>query len=33
MRGERRLLGVGEFLVSWAARRLPAEVRDERRRE
>jgi hypothetical protein len=33
MRGERRLLGVGRFLVARAARRLPAAARDERRRE
>ncbi len=33
MKGERWLLGVGECLVGLAARRLPAAVRDERRRE
>jgi hypothetical protein len=33
MRGERWLLGGGEYLVGRAARRLPAEVREERCRE
>ena len=33
MRGERRLLRAGEFLVGFAARGLPARIRDERQRE
>lgn len=33
MKGERRLLRVGEYLVGHACRRLPAGVRDERYRE
>ena len=33
MRGERRLLRIGEYLIGRAARLLPAEMRDERRRE
>jgi hypothetical protein len=33
MRGERCLLSAGDLLVDLAARRLPAAVRDERRRE
>jgi hypothetical protein len=33
MRGERRLLRIGEYLIGRAARLLPAEIRDERRRE
>jgi DivIVA domain-containing protein len=33
MRGERRLLRIGEYLIARACRRLPAEARDERYRE
>ena len=33
MRGERALLGIGEYLVGRACRRLPREIRDERYRE
>ena len=33
MRGERRLLRAGEYLVGRAGRRLPRDVRDERCRE
>ena len=33
MRGERRLLRLGEYLVGRACRRLPREVREERCRE
>jgi DivIVA domain-containing protein len=33
MRGERRLLRIGEYLIGHACRFLPAEMRDERRRE
>jgi len=33
MRGEGRLLRIGEFLVSLACRRLPRRVRDERHQE
>ena len=33
MRGERRLLRLGEYLIACACRRLPAETRDERYRE
>jgi DivIVA domain-containing protein len=33
MRGERRLLRVGEYLIGRACRHLPAEARDERYRE
>jgi DivIVA domain-containing protein len=33
MRGERRLLRVGEYLIARACRHLPAEARDERYRE
>ncbi len=33
MRGERRLLCLGEYLIARACRRLPAETRDERYRE
>ena len=33
MRGERRLLRIGEYLIGRAARLLPGEIRDERRRE
>jgi DivIVA domain-containing protein len=33
MRGERRLLRIGEYLVTLACRRLPPETRDERCRE
>ena len=33
MRGERRLLRIGEYLITRACRRLPAETRDERYRE
>jgi DivIVA domain-containing protein len=33
MRGERRLLRIGEYLITCACRRLPAETRDERCRE
>jgi hypothetical protein len=33
MRGERRLLRIGEYLIARACRHLPAEARDERYRE
>lgn len=33
MRGQRRLLRVGEYLIACAARLLPREIRDERYRE
>jgi DivIVA domain-containing protein len=33
MRGERRLLRIGEYLIACACRHLPAETRDERYRE
>jgi DivIVA domain-containing protein len=33
MRGERRLLRIGEYLIARACRYLPAEARDERYRE
>ena len=33
MRGERRLLRIGEYLIRCAARLLPGEIRDERQRE
>ena len=33
MRGERRLLRIGEYLIGRACRHLPAEARDERYRE
>lgn len=33
MRGERRLLRIGEYLIARACRHLPAEERDERYRE
>lgn len=33
MRGERRLLRIGEYLIGRAARLLPGEIRDERCRE
>jgi DivIVA domain-containing protein len=33
MRGERRLLRIGEYLITRACRRLPAGTRDERYRE
>lgn len=33
MRGERRLLRIGEYLIACACRHLPAEARDERYRE
>ena len=33
MRGERRLLRIGEYLIARACRPLPAEARDERYRE
>lgn len=33
MRGERRLLRIGEYLIARAGRHLPAEARDERYRE
>jgi DivIVA domain-containing protein len=33
MRGERRLLRIGEYLITRACRRLPTETRDERCRE
>ena len=33
MRGERRLLRLGEYLVGRACQRLPPEVREERYRE
>ena len=33
MRGERRLLRLGEYLIARACRQLPAETRDERYRE
>jgi hypothetical protein len=33
MRGERRLLGLGEYLARRACQRLPREVREERYRE
>jgi hypothetical protein len=33
MRGERRLLRIGEYLIARACRHLPAETRDERYRE
>lgn len=33
MRGERALLGIGEYLVGRACHRLPREIRDERYRE
>jgi DivIVA domain-containing protein len=33
VRGERRLLRIGEYLIGRASRLLPAEIRDERRRE
>lgn len=33
MRGERWLLRIGEYLIGRAARLLPGEIRDERRRE
>ena len=33
MRGERRLLHIGEYLITRACRHLPAEARDERYRE
>ncbi len=33
MRGERALLGIGEYLVGRACRRLPRGIRDERYRE
>ncbi len=33
MRAERALLRTGEYLVGWACRRLPREIRDERYRE
>jgi hypothetical protein len=33
MRGERQLLGLGEYLVRRACQRLPQETREERRRE
>jgi hypothetical protein len=33
MRGEGRLLRIGEVLVGWACRRLPRRIRDERHRE
>jgi hypothetical protein len=33
VRGERRLLRIGEYLIGCAARLLPGEIRDERRRE
>jgi hypothetical protein len=33
MRGERRLLRIGEYLITRACRRLPVETRDERCRE
>jgi len=33
VRGERRLLRIGEYLIGRAARLLPGEIRDERRRE
>jgi hypothetical protein len=33
MRGERRLLRLGEYLVGRACRRLPRDIRDERYRE
>ena len=33
MKGERGLLRLGEWLVTWASRCLPARVREERRRE
>jgi hypothetical protein len=33
MRGEGRLLRIGEVLVGWACRRLPRRIRDERYQE
>jgi hypothetical protein len=33
MRGERRLLSLGEYLIRRACRRLPADIREERYRE
>ena len=33
MRGERRLLRIGEYLIARACRRLSADTRDERYRE
>jgi hypothetical protein len=33
VRGERRLLRISEYLIGRAARLLPGEIRDERRRE
>ena len=33
MRGERRLLRIGEYLIARACRHLPTEARDERYRE
>ena len=33
MRGERRLLRIGEYLITRACRRLPAGTRDDRYRE
>jgi hypothetical protein len=33
MKGERRLLRIGEYLIARACRHLPAEARDERYRE
>jgi hypothetical protein len=33
MRGERQLLRIGEYLVGWACKRLPQDVREQRHRE
>ena len=33
MRGERKLLRVGEYLVSWACHQLPPDIQEERCRE
>jgi len=33
MKGERQLLGIGEYLIGLACQRLPKDIREERHRE